>query len=461
MAEARNLRNMVTAQTPLLGDENTPLHAAPGEGTGFEGATPRHQVAFTPNPLATPAHQGGLGPGATPRSETPSATPLRTPLRDNLSLNPSGAASSIGDTPRDRRGRPGPGVSALKSAFANLPKPENNFELLVPEEEADEASADTVQIEEDAAERDARLRRQREEEDRKEFARRSQAVQKGLPRPAVVDVDKLLENLSLAPDETPELGPARKLIDSEMVMLLQHDAIAFPLPGTTLPGGTRSTYELPEDDIVDKAKALIHAELAASLGFPNANPAQVSEGLSATATAEELNEDVLWDKQREKLAYDAKTSTWVDPESLSFEDRLAGYDALLRDDREAIAREAKKAVKVEKKLGVQLGGYQTRFRALAKRATDAFDELQKGQIELNSFIQLHVNEQAAGPRRVEALKQEVDKLERRERYLQERYQELARDKEESEARVVALEEKIMAEAEALNDEALAQLEAES
>ena len=54
MAEARNLRNMVTAQTPLLGDENTPLHQTGVSGTGFESATPRHQVSFTPNPLATP-----------------------------------------------------------------------------------------------------------------------------------------------------------------------------------------------------------------------------------------------------------------------------------------------------------------------------------------------------------------------------------------------------------------------
>ncbi|TFY64444.1 hypothetical protein EVJ58_g2617 [Rhodofomes roseus] len=59
MSEARNLRNMMAAQTPLLGDENTPIHTDPTGGTGFEGATPRHQVAFTPNPLATPIHAGG------------------------------------------------------------------------------------------------------------------------------------------------------------------------------------------------------------------------------------------------------------------------------------------------------------------------------------------------------------------------------------------------------------------
>ncbi|KAJ8453773.1 hypothetical protein ONZ51_g13408 [Trametes cubensis] len=86
MSEARNLRNMTMAQTPLLGEENTPMHVGPQGGTGFEGATPRHQVAFTPNPLATPLHNGGVAPGATPRTDV-GATPgtaMRTPMRDGL-----------------------------------------------------------------------------------------------------------------------------------------------------------------------------------------------------------------------------------------------------------------------------------------------------------------------------------------------------------------------------------------
>lgn len=67
MSEARNLRNMVIAQTPLLGEENTPMHTGPAGGTGFEGATPQHQVAFTPNPLATPLRAGLSDSSATPR----------------------------------------------------------------------------------------------------------------------------------------------------------------------------------------------------------------------------------------------------------------------------------------------------------------------------------------------------------------------------------------------------------
>jgi hypothetical protein len=112
MMEAWNLRNLTIAQTPLLGDENTPLHTGPGGG--FDGATPRHQVAFTLNPLATPRQQGTLGV---------STTPLWTPLHDTLSINPGDQM-----TPReDLRNQQLQFISnkrALKAGFVSLPRPE-------------------------------------------------------------------------------------------------------------------------------------------------------------------------------------------------------------------------------------------------------------------------------------------------------------------------------------------------
>ena len=68
MTEAWNLQNMVAAQTPLLGDENAPLHLTGASGTSFESSTPQHQVSFTLNPLATPYRAADpLSIGATPR----------------------------------------------------------------------------------------------------------------------------------------------------------------------------------------------------------------------------------------------------------------------------------------------------------------------------------------------------------------------------------------------------------
>lgn len=443
------------AQTPLLGDENTPLHADPSGGTGFEGATPRHQVAFTPNPLATPLRPGAPGDiSATPRDLQTGATPLRTPMRDSLSINPEGDGFAIPSTPRDTRRRESPASRSLKAGFMSLPKPENNFELLVPEDE-DEDGAEAKLSEEDAAERDAKIRRYQEEEQRKALARRSLAVQKGLPRPANVDMSNMLSRLNISDDG---LDAAANLVHEELVQLLQHDAISYPLPGTALPGGTKSTYLIPDDNDVVAAKSAIQSELALALGYPDANEEQLKEGIAALSRSEEIDEALSWSHIQQQVAYDPTSKSWVDPETLSPDDRIAGLSALLDRSRDTMASEAQKAGKSEKKLNVTLGGYQVRYRAITKRITGAFDELSKTKTEYESFIHLRANENATGPLRVSSLKEEVEKLESRERNLQGRYAELDSEKKDLESRVSELEDKLMLEAEALNEAALAEME---
>jgi pre-mRNA-splicing factor CDC5/CEF1 len=446
---------MTMAQTPLLGDENTPLHVGPGGGTGFEGATPRHQVAFTPNPLATPAHIGSASDvSATPRLAGVSATPLRTPMRDNLSINAPDGFSTIGDTPREQRGIRG----ALKASFMSLPRPENNFELLVPEEEVEEDLVEGQLLSaEDAADRDARLERIQEEEERKALARRSKVVQLGLPRPPNVYADQALEALNELNDDD-ELGQARLLINSETVLLMLHDSIAYPLPGTSHPGGTMSSFEMPDDVDMASATSEIRHEIAAALGFPNANEEQAREGVLAIVKSEEIDDSTSWASVRQQLVFDVTNRVWREPSDLSQEERNLGYTALLDESRDAMSKEASKASKSEKKLGVTLGGYQARSKALSTRISDAFQELQKTQFDYASFSRLRINEEATGPRRVSALKEEVERLERREKGLQERYAELESERRESEGRVTVLEEKVMLEAEALNEAALAEMQ---
>jgi pre-mRNA splicing factor component len=189
--------------------------------------------------------------------------------------------------------------------------------------------------EEDAAERDERLRRRQEEAERLALAQRSQVVRLGLPRLPQIDPEQLLQTLDDRQDQ------AQFLIDQEMVQLMLHDSIAHPLPGTSLPGGTESQYTIPPADEIAAALSEIHLELAQSLGFP--------------------------------------------------------------------------------------------------------------ELDYESFSRLRTNESATGPRRVAALREEVEKLERRESLLQSRYAELDTERKEAQERLAVLEEKIMAEAEALND----------
>ncbi len=219
---------------------------------------------------------------------------------------------------------------ALKAGFMSLPKPENNFELLVPDDDdADAADASAMLSVEDAADRDAAIKRRQEEEEKKALARRSQSVQQGLPRPANVDVSALLKNLSMD-DDTTEVD---RLINNELVELLQHDAIAHPLPGTMRSGASQSTYDMPDDDALAAAKAIINEELANMVGFPSATPAQLKDGLLKISKTEAVPEDLSWATIRSLLAYDAATKSWVEPATLTLEERVAGYTSLLEDNR--------------------------------------------------------------------------------------------------------------------------------
>ena len=459
MAETLNLRNIMHQQTPLLGDENTPLHILEGRGTGYEGATPNHSVAATPNPLATPFRgTGGIDFGATPRSEAgsvASATPLRTPMRDNLSINSlDPGMTPIGDTPAQARRR---AKDALRRGFASLPKAENNFDFVLPETNEEEEVEDVPLSEEDQAEKDARDKRATEEEAAKALARRSSAVKQGLPRPVDVDVTALLEELMLvsAPTGDADRDAALRLVDVEFARLVEHDSIAYPLPGTSRSGGASSSYVGPDDDSVATARALVHAELATSLGFPGANEEAVKRTILAHSDEHglmALGASVSWAKTRESLVFHADSASWVDPAAISPADRIAGYAALISQDKSAMVDEATKAGKTEKKLNKLLGGYQAVNAKLQQRIADAFEQLQKTEREIEAFARLRQQESAATPRRIEGLEIEVSKLQARERDLQMRYQELEEERAERKARLDAQEEeRLIAEAEAALD----------
>jgi pre-mRNA-splicing factor CDC5/CEF1 len=401
MTEARNLRNMTMAQTPLLGDENTPLHMSAMSGTGFEGATPRHAVPFTPNPLTTPSRAGQIDMSPTPRSDLKSmvaVTPLRTPMRDNLSINASDRFSGASMTPRDVASA----RSMLRSGFLALPRPENNFEVLVPEDD-DATTTNPEATTEDAASRDTRLKRMREEEVKRDLARRSQAVQLSLPRPAIVDVERLLKEMTTGDNDVHDLVQARQLITSELVQLLQHDSLTHPMPGTSQPGGTQSTYVIADDAAVATAKLEIRQELAASFGYPDAHSDQMKEGFAALASLEARDESIGWAHARRQLTFDSATKRWRDLGCMAAAERVAGYTSSLESSRASMVKEATKAAKAEKKLGVTLGGYQSRSKTLLKKIADAFQDLQQSEIDLASFSQLQTNEFATGPRRITCL----------------------------------------------------------
>ena len=392
--EIRNIRALTETQSSLLGGENTPLHEGTGS-TGFDGVTPRKSVVATPNPMATPMHASGPnGMGATPMrtSAGPGATPMRTP-RDNFTINQndSGSGQRVGNTPREIKLREQATRSKLKSRFAALPRPkEADFELVLPDEQK-ETGGDVELSEEDAAERDLRNQQLREATERAELKRRTQVMQKNLPRPSHVDIDALVRAAS------ENTNPIQIMIAGETALLVANDATRYPLPGAKIQGSSRP-LEVFDDEAIEKARLEIALELPSS--------------------------------ERDKIQHEFESS-W-DTLHLSNLPGLGAYEEDGIDERQTITEafdkvqntissDADKGNKLESKLALHLGGYQKRAKMLREKISEAFEALTDEKIKLDSLQTLQIAEEAALPRRLEGLEVEVAFVKRREREAQDSY----------------------------------------
>lgn len=145
--------------------------------------------------------------------------------------------------------------------FASLPKPkETDWELELPEEQQETDGTSEV-AEEDAAERDKRNDDLRRAAKWAEFKRQTQALQRALPRPSVVDVDALMSTASK------ETDPIERMIAQEMALLISNDALKFPVGGSKVHGKPKP-LDVFEEDTLNKARMEILLE-------------QPSDGLSA------------------------------------------------------------------------------------------------------------------------------------------------------------------------------------
>jgi len=454
MAEARNLRNMTMAQTPLLGEANTPLHELVGRGTGFDGATPARVVTATPNPLATPLHSKSRDPSATPGGDNVSVdgTPMRTPkARNTLNNNAGDDKSMMGDTPRARDVDV---KQQLRQGFMALPKPKNDYELVLPEEEQEriaELVDEAGSLIEDAADRQAKMQALKAAEEQKALARRSQAIQRGLPRPVDLDEQRLRKSLDHGSTSKLEDDLERQIMD-EMIQLLLHDAVVYPVAGGKVPGGGRSNLPPIEDEAIAAAKEMVHSEMANSCGFPGANAEQIKR---VAVLAEEELFKRTWEDCSSKYAFDTRTLSWVESSTLDEHMKIAGLKHMIDEGRTNMIKEANACNKAEKKLNKLVGGYQARSKGLSEKLLGRVAELNRYQIELASFERLEINEQGAATRRLEKLEEEVRTLTRRGREGQDTYKELVDAKALLQNEIEDMKAEItMREVEAANEAAL-------
>lgn len=448
LMEAQNIMALTNVDTPLKGGLNTPLH-----DSDFTSVTPKHDTTQTPNslfstPFRSPAQLGQeLTPSGmkTPGSVTSAGqTPSSTPLRDKLNINPEenltfDGNSSIRQFQKESR-------ESLRKALSALPQPRNDYEIVIPDEEIEQNRRwdDGENSEMDRIEDQSDLDHQKEIERLAlldvERKRQSQSVQRSLPRPLEVNMS-VLRPINCDPPLT-DLQKAEELIKREMMTMLHHDAILNPtleqsgnLQGAKKGKPSQATvvlqaqhlaylekhpYEKFVDDELELSKELLTSEMLI-----------VKDGMGHGDLSLEAYSQV-WDECLAQVLFLPSQNRYTRANLASKKDRIESLEKRLEQNRGHMTREAKRAAKMEKKLRILTGGYQSRAQALIKQLHDMFEQAEQTYLELRTFQTLQEHENLAIPKRVEALTDDVNRQVERENMLQKRYDELIRKKEKLE-----------------------------
>jgi pre-mRNA-splicing factor CDC5/CEF1 len=208
--EVQNILALQNVDTPLKGGLNTPLPEA-----DFRGILPTPQIQQTPNTVlnavaATPSSSFG---GATPASTIGGFTPAATPFRDQMGINEGAGAGLEAKT-------------ELRRALRNLPQPKNDYEIVAPDEEEHEETVDEQMDSEwveDASEAEEIRAKKRALTRQRELAKRTQVIQRNLPKPAKVNDAAFKPSANRS-----ELHKADDVIKTEMSRLLAWDCTRRP-----------------------------------------------------------------------------------------------------------------------------------------------------------------------------------------------------------------------------------------
>jgi len=431
LQEAQNIMALTNVDTPLMGGANTELKDGGGD---FSGVTPQRDAAQTPNTvLTTPFRTRDGQVGMTPSSARTQGGGQAgaTPLRDKLAINPE--ASFEGQAPGSDRYQQRELKETLKMGLSSLPAPKNDFEIVVPEDNED-TQVEDVEMQDDAntwIEDQADLDKQTEEERRKkrlaELKRRSQSVQRDLPRPLDMN-ETVLRPLNAEPPLT-DLQRAEELIKREMLVMMHHDCLETPTAAQAGEGSKkkkggdraivneashrayldRHPYQQFSEEDMASAKALLAEEMTTVKG-----------GMGHGEVSLEAYTQV-WEECLAQVLFLPSQKRYTRANLANKKDRIESLKEQLEANRSHMTREAKRASKIEKKLKVLTGGYQARAAALAKQITDAQESIEQARLELSTFSFLAERESAAVPRRLASITEDVQRQQSREKELQERF----------------------------------------
>jgi len=436
LQEAQNILALHQVDTPLAGGLNTPLHQS-----DFKGATPQHQVQQTPNNLiATPFRTPGReGPGFTPKgAATPGSvvggTPGRASVRDKLSINREEAFENDSESEFSKRQQQEELKANLRAGFADLPKASEYEIELLDNAEKDEDQPENQPFVEDASDIDARNEAARREKEIAEFKRQSHSVQRDLPRPSDVNMSVLRPQ-----DMYPDLNAyqvAEEMIKEEMLKMIRNDVVAFPnLNQQTLLNSKKTRSQA--QSVINTNRNALKADPLEKFTDEELSDAkkllkEEIETVKKIMGHGDINLDVytkVWEECYGQLLFIPSQQRYTRSALASRKDRLESHEKRLEIFRSHMTEDAKKAAKVEKKLKILLGGYQTRAVGLAKKLSDICEQVEHTHVEAETFKTLRDQETSSMPRRIAAIQEDVQRQTEREKALQAKFSDLTYEKE--------------------------------
>ena len=383
MMEAHNLLALSSSQTPLKGGDNAPLNPS-----DFSGGMPKPSEVVTPNILKTPLRTASGAPMRTPVS-TPLPTTTSTPFRDNLQINRG-----------LREERKLSAVDSLKQKLSALPEPQFEYEIQLP---AFAGELPEKPKDDDQGDLDEQRRLLHERAVSKERANRSEVIKRGMSRPS-----SLPTGFSLGVREGDPHAPVLRLIEEEMLHLLRYEQRAFPLGPKEKPVHDPSFYKFEESEL-KRADELIEEEM---------RKMEIDEEMVANVLGE-----VAFD-----IAFDSKGQV-VQLSSLDEQEKAEILLSEFHVYKAEVAKQAKKATSLDKKLQVLHGGYMKKAEQMVAEIQALREKVEKSSMELSCYEALQQQERQAAPLRKEKLTAEVEMVEQRERELQARYASLRAKKE--------------------------------
>lgn len=259
------------------------------------------------------------------------------------------------------------------------------------------------------------------------------SVQRNLPRPSDMNHNILRPVDMVQP--LSDYQQAEELIKEEMLVMLHHDVLTDPtLNQCGIPAGSKKPakigqlkplhverhqsylkdkgYERFSLEEIDQAKKLLNKEI------PIIKKTMGHGELTSEAFVQ------VWEECYAQVLYIPSSNRFTRASVTSRKDKIESYEKKLEVNRFHMSMEAKKAGKLEQKLKITLGGYQSRAQVLIKSLQDIYNQIESKHVELKTFENIRDHELNAIPKRLESFKEDSSKQIQREKDLQQKFGEL-------------------------------------